>query len=920
MMDQFPIATLTVNNKRYRVKSDPNRSLLDYLRDDLGLTGAKNGCDQKGVCGACTVIVNGKAVKSCQLKLSQLDNAHILTVEGLSNGKSLHPLQEAFIRKGAVQCGFCTPGMIMASKALLDENPHPTRDDIVAALRGNLCRCGTYKKVIAAVQKAAKVIATQKNYEKERMEPAVSADIGAPLIPKMAEEKATGRLKFAGDLPVTDVVFAKIVWSRYPHALIKKVDISRAVALPEVITVLTAEDIPGKNAFGGIHADQPVLAEERVRYLGDPVALVVATSRVAAEQGRDLVEVEYEPLEPIYDPQEALAADAPHLFSQGNLVCKFSLTRGQVEEGFRRSDLVVEGPFSTPAVEHAYMEPEAGIGEWDQGKVTVRAACQYPQTIQQQIAVVLGLPVKMVRVISHPTGGAFGGKTDISIHALLALGAFVTHRRVRIVLSREESLRTSVKRHPMTMDYRMGLRRDGHIEAISGSIIANCGAYETFSIPVMEQATAFATGPYTVPHVAIESRGAFTNTPPSSAFRGFGIPQPTFAVESLLDEAARKLDISPLEIRRINAVRQGDHTVTEQLLGPDTHLVDTLDAIEQDYLAASQEVAGRPGRGVGIACGYKNVGLGLGERDYANAEIEVLADGKILLRVGAIDLGQGSSTILAQIAAHALGVSYADVSVEMGDTASDPDARETNASRQTVMSGNAVLHAVDSLKEAIAKLAAIYYPQLKGNIVIKERNIIDNEGQRIDLAQLAQSVHADGERLLGKGMYLAPQTVPLGQEGGRPNYPTFGFFANLAIVRVDEQTGRVSVEKLISAYDVGKAINRLTLEGQIEGGAIMGMGYALSEKYIDHGPSQTSNLAQCGVPRISSLPAKLEARLIEKGDSLGPYGAKGVGEMAMVAVAPAITNAIYDACQVRVVDLPASADKIRQALENRVEV
>ena len=914
-MDEFPIVRLTVNNKRYRVPGDPGRSLLDYLRNDLGLTGAKNGCDQKGVCGACTVIVNGKAAKSCQLKLSQLDNAHILTVEGLTNGKSLHPLQEAFIREGAVQCGFCTPGMIMASKALLDENPHPTRDDIVAALRGNLCRCGTYKKVITAVQRVA-----EDESEKTGMETEAQVDIGAPLIPKMAEEKVTGRLKFAADLPVTDTTFAKIVWPRFPHAKIKKVDISQAVALPGVIAVLTAKDVPGQNAFGGIRADQPVLAEDRVRYLGDPVALVIATSRVAAEQGRDLVEVEYQALDPVYDPQEALVPNAPHLFQQGNLVCKFSLKRGQIEEGFRRSDIVVEGRFSTPAVEHAYMEPEAGIGEWDEGKVTIRAACQYPQTIQRQIATVLDLPVEMVRVISHPTGGAFGGKTDISIHALLALGAFITHRRVRIVLSREESLRTSVKRHPMILDYRMGLRQDGHIEAISGSIVANCGAYETFSIPVIEQATAFATGPYTVPHVSIESRGAFTNTPPSSAFRGFGIPQPTFAVESLLDEAARKLQISPLEIRRINAVRQGERTVTEQLLGPDTHLVEALDAIEQDYVAAQQDVADRPGWGVGIACGYKNVGLGLGERDYANAEIEVLSDGKILLRVGAIDLGQGSSTILAQIAAHALGVSYADIDVEMGDTANDPDARETNASRQTVMSGNAVLRAVESLKKEIARFATIYYPQLRENMAIEGRNLIGRDGSRIELAALAESVHADGKRLLGKGMYLAPQTVPLGtvplgQEGEGLNYPTFGFFANLAIVRVDKHTGRVSVEKLVSAYDVGKAINRLTLEGQIEGGAIMGMGYALSEKFVDHGPNQTSNLAQCGVPRIDSLPTKLDARLIEEGDSLGPYGAKGVGEMAMVAVAPAITNAIYDACQVRIVDLPASADKIRRATE-----
>ena len=909
MNDQFPLVTLIVNGKGYQVPADPKRTLLDYLREDLGLTGAKNGCDQKGICGACTVIMNGQAVKACQQKLNQVNNAHITTIEGLSDGKTLHPLQEAFIRKGAVQCGFCTPGMIMASKALLDENPHPTRDDIVSALRGNLCRCGTYKKVIEAVES---VSLAESGKGKDR---SVQVKIGAPLIPKMASEKATGRLKFAADLPTTDMSYAEIVWSRFPHAKIKTVDTSRAKALSGVINVLTAEDIPGKNAFGGIRADQPVLARDYVRYLGDPIALVIAGSRALAKEGRNLVEVEYESLEPVYDAQEALAPGAPQLFPQGNQVCEFCLTRGQVEEGFRHSEVVVEGRFSTPAVEHAYLETEAGIGEWNEGGVTIRAGCQYPQGIQRQIAEILDLPQEAVRVISHPTGGAFGGKTDISIHALLALGAFVTHRRVQIVLSREESLKTSVKRHPMNLEYRMGLSKDGHIQAISGKILGNCGAYETFSIPVMEQATAFATGPYTVPNVAIEARGAFTNTPPSSAFRGFGIPQPTFAVESLIDEAAHRLKMSPLEIRRINAVKQGDYTVTEQLLGIDTHLLETLDAIEQDYLTARRSVANHPGLGVGIACGYKNVGLGLGEHDYANAEMEILPDGKILLRVGAIDLGQGSSTILAQIAAHALGVSYEDVNVEMGDTACDPDARETNASRQTVMSGNAVLQAVEDLQHKITQLTDIYYPGLHEELLIQTGNVHDRENQHIHLVALARSAHADGQRLLGKGMYLAPQTFPLGQEGGKPNYPAFGFFANLAVLRVDRHTGRTVVEKLVSAYDVGKAINRLTLEGQIEGGAIMGMGYALSEEYIACGPEQTVNLAQCGIPRISAMPPTLEARLIEEEDSLGPYGAKGVGEMAMVAIAPAITNAIYDACGVRIRDLPAKPAKIRAALE-----
>lgn len=904
---------LFVNGRPCQIEAYPTRSLLNYLRNDLGLTGAKNGCDQKGICGACTVIMNGKAVKSCQLKLNQLDNAEIITIEGLSDGGNLHPLQMAFINEGAIQCGFCTPGMIMAAKALIDQNPSPSRNVIIRALQGNLCRCGTYKKIIKAVQRAAAVINTSLKEEKIKY---LSLNyIGAPLAPKTAIEKATGKLKFIDDISKEDIFFGKIVWSKYPHAEIKSIDISKAKETPGVVTILTAADIPGSNAFGLIKPDQPVLAKDRVRYLGDPIALVIAESQSAAEQGRDRVEVEYEPLEPLYDPEEALSEKAPKLFPKGNLVCKFTIKRGEVEEGFRNADVIVEGRFTTPAIEHAYLEPEAGIAEWKEGRVIIRAGCQYPQIIRRQIVAILKLPEKDIQVISHPTGGAFGGKTDISIQALLALAAFVTKRRVKITLTREESLKASVKRHPMRLYYRIGFGKDGRIKAIESDILADCGAYESLSSPVIEQTTAFSTGPYVVPNVSIKACGVFTNTPPSSAMRGFGVPQPTFAIESLMDEAARQLDLSPLDLRKLNAVKPGDRTVTGQLLGPDTHLLETLNAIEEDYLSIKKASNARAGFGVGIACGYKNVGLGLGEHDYANAEIEIFPEGKVFLRVGAIDLGQGSSTILAQIAAHELGISYELVDVEMGDTDLDPDARETNASRQTVMSGNAVLEAIRNLHHTAGDLAMAYYPELQGYINMQKGSFVDASGHRVELFTLARRALADGKRLLARGTYIAPKTFHIGSRQGDKNYVTYSFFSNLVVVNADSDTGRVKVEKLISAYDVGKAINRLTLEGQLEGGAIMGIGYALSEEYHAYGPNQTKNLGQCGVPRIGTTPPELEIRLIEEKDSVGPYGAKGGGEAAMVSVAPAVTNAIRDALGVRITHLPVTIKRIKRALE-----
>jgi len=897
---------ITVNGQMHRVSVDPEMTLLEFLRKELGLTGAKNGCDGKGICGACTVIVNGRAVKSCLLRMGELEGAEVTTIEGLaSNG--LHPLQAAFVKTGAIQCGFCTPGMIMAAKALLDVNPNPSEREIAQALQGNLCRCTGYVKIIQAVKEAAAAI------REGRAIPLTSHQdsylIGEPLPPKAAVEKATGRFLFLDDLPVTDALIAKVVWASHAHARICHIDISEAETVPGVVKVLTACDVPGQNAYGLIKEDQPVLCSDRVRYLGDPVALVIAKSVQAAEKGAALVKVEYEPLPAVFEPEAALAPGAPALFPEGNVACKFALKRGDPETAFSRAALVVEGAFSTQAIEHAYLEPESGIAEWKDGRLIVRSACQYPQAVRRQLAKVLGTKEETIRVISHPTGGAFGGKTDISVHALLALAAWHTKRKVKLVLSRAESLRASVKRHPMRLTYRIGLDESGHILAIKGKIIANCGAYQTLSIPLLEQTTAFSTGPYRVPHVDIEVVGVFTNTPPSSAMRGFGIPQPTFAVESLLDEAARRLGLSPIEIRRRNALRPGDESPTGQRMGPDTHLLETLDALEEEYQRHKTQKLGAD-IGVGIACGYKNIGLGLGEEDYAESQIEILPTGRIYLRVGAVDLGQGAATVLAQIAAHELGIAYELVNVVWGDTDTTPDARETNASRQTVVSGNAVMEAVHALRRlALEKARHLgFEPPLS----YRDGVVVDRAGRRISVFELAKE-----ESLSATGRYVAPKTMPLCREilsdEEYRNYFTYSFFSNLAVVKVDRATGQVQVIKIVSAYDVGRALNRLTLEGQLEGGAVMGMGYALSEEYIAHGESVTDNLAKCGVPRALATP-EVVIKLIETGDSVGPYGAKGVGEVAMIAVAPAITNAIYDAVGIRVRSLPVKPSKLKKAL------
>jgi len=876
---------------------------LRFLRDELRLTGAKNGCDGSGTCGACTVLVDGAARKSCQIEVADLDGARIVTIEGLADGRILHPVQEAFIARGAVQCGFCTPGMVLATVALLDHNPAPTREEIVRGLSGNLCRCTGYAKIVDAVQAVVQ----------RDTKPCLASDIGAPLRRPDALGKVTGATRYADDCRTDEDLVLRVVWAPEPHARIAKVRVEEARSLPAVVDVLTASDVPGANAYGPIHRDQPVLCGEVVRCLGDPIALVIAENDDAATAAVDRVHVEVESLPTQFDPLDALDDATAPIHPDGNLACEYRLQHGNVDDAFESADLLVSGRFETPAVEHAYLEPDAGFAEWDEGTVVVHAPSQYPQTIRDQLASVLDVPNDRVRVVSPPTGGAFGGRTDISVHALLALAAWHTRRRVRLTWSRSESLRASVKRHPMTMDYRMAFDSEGTLLAVAADLVADIGAYESLSHPLLEQTAAFSSGPYRVAAVDTRVRGVYTNGPVSSAFRGFGIPQPTFAVESLMDEAAARLDLSPIEIRRRNLLRPGDRSATGQRMHDDTHIVEALEALVDSY--ESIRAIASDHEGVGIACGYKNIGLGLGESDHATATLTAAPDGTLTVAVGAVDIGQGSETVLGQLAADRLGTPTEQTVVRWGDTADTPDGRETNASRQTVVSGNAVVGAAARLEEKLCACARNLFPELR-EPVRYDRGLVGADGKRFEWDAVCAALPAPIEV---SERYVAPDTRALSPsqvDGASPtHYFAYTFFAHLAHLTVDAASGRTMLRKLISAFDVGRVINRQAAEGQIEGGAAMGIGFALSETYVPTGENRTTTLAACGLPRAATVPP-LETRFLEFEDSIGPHGAKGIGEVAMIAIAPAITNAIRDAVGVRVHTLPAAPQRLKTLLAN----
>jgi len=585
--------SLIVNGQRITATVDPGLTLLRFLRENLKLTGTKEGCGQ-GECGACTVLVNNQAVNSCLIPVVAVDGCEVVTIEGLARNGELDPLQQAFIDEGAIQCGFCTPGAIMSAKALLLSNPKPTEKEIREALSGNLCRCTGYQKIIRAVKVASGQVPPVE------VSPSSSYNvIGQKVRRRDAVEKATGKAVYADDISLPGMLYGKALRSAYAHALIKGIDYSRAQKVPGVVAILTARDIPGINRYGLVYLDQPVLADDKVRCVGDAVALVVAESEKAAEEALELIKVDYEELPGVFSAEEALQPGAPLVHEKGNLVQHTKVRKGDVEKGFSQSDVIVERTFRTQAVKHIYLEPECSVAALDhQGNLTVWTSTQYVFRDRRQIAPVLGLPVNKVRVVQMTTGGGFGGKDDITTEILAGLAALKTGRPVKVKFTREESMRgAATKRHPMTIKARLGASREGKLLALEGEIYADTGAYVSLGVYVVKKAGLHLSGPYYIPNIKVDTYTVYTNNPPSGAMRGFGVVQAAFVHESLMDLLAEKLGMDPWEIRYKNALEPGLSTGTGHVLKHGVGIKATLRAVKE-YLEAHPLEEGAPEMGV----------------------------------------------------------------------------------------------------------------------------------------------------------------------------------------------------------------------------------------------------------------------------------------------------------------------------------
>lgn len=830
-----------------QVSTSKKQSLLRFLRDEMHLTSVKDGCSQ-GACGACTVLIDGETCKACVVQTDRLEGRSIITVDGLSKWEA-EVYTYAYGEAGAVQCGFCIPGMIMCTKGLLDRNPDPTEEEIKYALRNNYCRCTGYVKIIAAVKLAAKIMRAGKI-------PAAGADdwlLGSRVHRLDVEEKVLGYGKYPDDYYLDGMCYGTALRSKYPRARVLSIDTTAAKALPGVIDVFTAADIPGENKIGHLKHDQYTMIPVGglTHYLGDAIALVAAEDMETAEKAKKLIKVEYEVLPAVHNIQEAAAEGAPLVFDEEttNVQAYKHVSRGNAEEAISKAAHVISHHFETPWTEHAFLEPECAVAYIDDdGDVMIISTDQSAYCTFHESSLMLG--TDKVKCQNALVGGGFGGKEDMTVQHLAALITYLTRRPVKVRLTRAESLLIHPKRHHFEMDFTMGCDEEGHIMGVKAKVVSDTGAFASLGGPVLERACTHAAGPYAYENFEIEGRAYYTNNPPAGAFRGFGVTQTCFATETLLNMMADEIGITPWEIRYRNAIRPGGVLPNGQIVDESTGLVETLEAVKEEYEAAL--AAGKP---VGIACAMKNAGVGVGIPDWGRVKLIVEEDAKLHIYSGASCIGQGLGTVLVQMTVTNTDLTRDDIVYERSNTWIAPDSGTTSGSRQTMITGEACRRACEKLMEA------------KGS----DKSLKDLIGQEF------------------YGDYLA-KTDPLGADVPNPvSHVAYGYATQVCIL--NEKTGKI--DRMIAAHDVGKAVNPLSCEGQIEGGVVMSIGYAVREKYpIDENCKPVEKYGSIGLFRAHEIP-KIDAIVIDKPGLNVACGAIGIGEITSIPTAPAITDAYY---------------------------
>ena len=827
---------LHINGQIYETETD--KKLIRYLRDDLRLTSVKDGCSE-GACGTCTLIVDGKATRACIPMVSKMEGKKILTVEGLSQ-REKDVYGYAFAKAGAVQCGFCIPGMVMCAKALLDVNPAPDRLEVIAAIRNNVCRCTGYKKIIEAILLSARILREGLPVEEEQGK----VPVGMAMQRIDAREKVLGTGEYPDDVYLDGMIYASAVRSKYPRARVLAIHTEKARELQGVVGVFTANDIPGDIKVGHLKQDWDALIPVggMTHYLGDAICLVAAESMEVLEEAKSLVEVDYEVQEGVFDPFEALKEGAPKVHESGNILAHEHLIRGDAGQAIAGAKYKVTNHYETPWTEHAFLEPETAVAmPFDDG-VFIYSTDQGTYDTQHECSLMLGLPREKIIVENKLVGGGFGGKEDVTVQHHAALVAYLTKRIVKVKLTRKESILIHPKRHPMWIDVTTACDEEGYLVGMKAKVVSDTGAYASLGGPVLQRACTHAAGPYNFQNIDIDGTAVYTNNPPAGAFRGFGVTQTCFASEMNLNQLAEMVGISPWEIRYRNAIRPGQVLPNGQIADPSTAVAETLEAVKDIY--DSEPYAG-------IACAMKNAGVGVGLPDWGRCRL-LVKEGKVQIHTGASCIGQGLGSVLVQVLSETTGLTLDEIEYCRPNTSMAPDSGTTSGSRQTLVTGEAARRAALKLCEDL-----------------KEHSLSGLEGKEY------------------YGEYLA-KTDKMGADVPNPvSHVAYGYATQLCALNEDG-----TVKKMAAAHALGKAVNPLSVEGQIEGGVVMGMGFALTEKFPLEEGMPKAKFGTLGLFKADKVP-ELQSIIVEKPGIEEAYGAIGIGEITSIPTAPAIAGAYY---------------------------
>lgn len=938
------IIHIRVNGDEISIGVEDTETLQDVLRERLGLTGTKKGCS-RGVCGACTILVNGEPKNACLTLAARCDGSEITTIEGLGQNGDLHPIQKAFIHSGAIQCGYCTPGMVMSAYALIRRNPDPTDEEIKGALGGNLCRCTGYSKILEAVR-------NWKKFEGSKESPGHPDDLdGFQVVGKSrprsdARDKVSGKAVYTGDVSLPGMLFGKLLHSPIAHGRIRKIDISEAQKIPGVRAVITGDDTP--DVLYGISParyDEPVLAKGKVRYVGEPVAAVAAVDETTADKAVAAIKVDYEELEPLLDPFKAMESGAPQLFERydKNINTLVDHHFGDVDQGFAEADYVMEHTFEGNFTNQAPMEPHAAVADWKPDLLTLYASSQIPHYLHYTAAHVFDLPLGKIKVVRPAVGGGFGAKAQPCVLDLVAaVLSRQTGKPVKMIFGRKEVFLWHRGRHKQYMTMKLGLTKDGRMTALDSKIVLDGGAYSSFGVITAYYAGSMLLTLYKIPNYKYLGKRVVTNKPACGAMRGHGTPQPRFALECLINMMCDEHGLDPVEVRRINGMEANYHTVNDLDIRS-CEFKQCLDKVAETSGFLEKRGKLPEGRGIGISCGgfvsgsayaiYRGSVKKHSEKEreslikksifpHANAHIKISEDGtQAVVFIGAAEIGQGSDTVLCQIAAEALGLPLHNVRIKSDDTDTSPIDLGAYSSRVTLMGGNAVRMAGEDILRKLFPVAAgklgCGVSELKaeaGFIFSKE-----DDSKRIEWAEAAREYFNESSSLIGQGWYKPPEGLGGDYKGAIVGTsPAYSFGAAVCEVSVDMETGKVRVERFWDFHDCGTPINPMAVHGQVEGAVVMSVGETLMEDMVfdDKGRLLNPNLHEYLLMTIRDAP-EIFSGIVDSYEPEGPFGAKEIGEGATVPVLGAVASAIADAIGVWITDLPITPEKILAAIKTR---